>query len=542
MLKKLFSVMLVLTLVGSLLAACSSKDEKATGGEPSTTPVATTTPAATPAATAAPSNQYGDTGGLKLPLVDKPTTITWMLVSEHPANDKMVIKEIEKRTGIKVNVLNYSSATYQDKLKMTIATGKLPDIFHGLKAAELKKIGQQKAVVAINDYVDMLPNFKKLYVDENPTVVKSFGDQDGKLYSWPIYNMNRDVNHGMMFRKDIFDKNNIPEWTNTEEFYQALKKLKEIYPDSYPLASKTKENIFRDLSYGWGIGGISYPAYFDEKDQTWKYAPTSTEHKEMLDFMKKLYNEGLLDPEFITDTPDSWTSKMTTDKSFVTFDWIGRLDLFYNQVKAQNPDYNLRYGNPVGPTGNIRTLPKIDTDFGIAVANNENKEAALKLLDYLSSPSGAALVTLGVEGETFNFDANGKPVYPELKDVPLVDIKVLEDRYGMWLEGMYLRPDRRSVYYNFTEKEQEAQDKIVSGKKFEPLDPALNLTDEEVSTIAELQASLEKAGNEFNAKYVLNKDFGDTQWTEWQQNAVKLGADKLVQVFNDAQKRFNGGN
>jgi putative aldouronate transport system substrate-binding protein len=538
MLKKLFRVMLVLTLVGSLLAACSSKGEgDKTGAEPSATPAATQ--AATPAATAAPSNQYGDTGGLKLPLVEKPTTITWMLVSDHPANDKMVIKEIEKRTGIKIDVQNYSSATYQDKLKMTMASAKLPDIFMGLKASELKKIGQQGAVAAINDYVDMLPNFKKLYIDENPTVIKSYGDQNGKLYSWPIYNMNRDVNHGMMYRKDIFDKNNIPEWTNTEEFYQALKKLKEIYPDSYPMASKTKEGIFKDLSYGWGTGGASYPVHYDEKTQTWRFAPTTPEHKEMLDFLKKLYNEGLLDPEFITDTPDSWTAKMTTDKAFVTFDWIGRMDLFYNQVKSQNPDYNLRYANPVGPTGNNRTLPKIDTDFGIAVAKNENTEAALKLLDYLTSPSGAELVTLGIEGETYNFDANGKPVYPELKDLPLVDIKALENKYGMWLQGMYLRPDRRSVYYNYTEKEKEAQDKIVSAKKFEPLDPVLNLTDEDISTIAELQSSLEKAANEFNAKYVLTKNYGDAQWAEWQQNATKLGAEKLAGVYNEAQKRFN---
>ncbi|TCZ76645.1 extracellular solute-binding protein [Paenibacillus albiflavus] len=531
MLKKLFKVTLSLTLVGSMLAACSGKGA---GNEASS---GTATPAP-PAATTTPS-EYGDTGGLKLPLVDKPTTLTWMLVADNPANDKLVINEIEKRTGIKLEIQNYSDGTYQDKLKMVMASGKLPDIFIGLTPAELKKIGQLNAVVAINDYSDMLPNFKKLYIDENPDTVKSFGDQNGKLYAWPIYNMNRDVNHGMMYRKDIFDKNNLKEWTNTEEFYEALKKLKEIYPNSYPMASKTKEHFFRDLAYGWGLGGVSYPASYDEKTKNWRYAPTTPEHKEMLDFMKKLYNEGLLDPEFMTDTPDSWQSKMTTDKSFVTWDWIGRMDLFYNQVKSQNPDFNLRYANPIGPTGNIRTLPKIDTDFGIAVANNANKEASLKLLDYLTSPSGAQLITLGVEGQTFNFDANGKPVYPELKDLPQVDIKVLEDRYGMWLEGMYLHPDRRSVYYNYTEKEKEAQDKMISAKKFEPEDPVVNLTDDEISTIAELQTSLEKAANEFNAQYIMNKNYGDAQWAEWQQSAVKLGSDKLVTVYNEAQKRFD---
>ncbi len=535
--RKWLGITLAATLMATALTACGGGSKNEASSSPSASQPANSASASTAPSESAASN-YGDTGGLQLPLVDKPTTINWMLVGENPVNDKMIVKEIEKRTGIKVNFMTTPSATFQDKLRVTMGSGKLPDIFHGLKPAELKKLGQQKAVVAINDYADQLPNFKRLYMDENAWVIGSYGDESGNMYAWPIYNMNRDVNHGFLYRKDIFDKNNIPEWTDTESFYEAMKKLKEIYPDSYPIASKTGVNIFRDYAYGWGIGGAQYPVYYDESDKTWKFAATDQKNRDMLEFMKKLYNEGLLDPEFITDTADSWTAKMTTDKSLVTFDWIGRLDLFYNQVKDKNPEYDLRYANPVGPTGNIRTLPKIDASWSIAVANNENKEAALKLLDYLTSPSGAALMTLGVEGETFNFDDNGKPVYPELKDVPLVDIKVLEDRYGMWLEGAYLAPDRRSVYFNYTEREQEAQDKMLKANKFEPLDPVLNFTDDENAQIAEIQTSLSKAVEEFNTRYVLDKSYGESQWEAWKANAEKLGAGKLVEIHNNAQKRL----
>ncbi len=539
--KKLLSIAVVLSLVAMLIAACGGSGEKSgNGASPGASPSASDTGSETAGASAQPSetaSQYGDTGGLKLPLVDKPTTITWMLVSDEPANDKMIAKEIEKRTGIKVNFQTYSSATFGEKLRVTVASGKLPDIFHGLKPAELKKLGQQGAVVAINQYADMLPNFRKLYMEENPWVIASYGDEQGNIYTWPIYDMQRAVNHGFLYRKDIFDKHGIKPWTNTEEFYQALKKLKEFYPDAYPYASKTKELIFRDWAYGWGIGSAYYPAYYDEDEGVWKFAAIQPEHKDMLDLMKKLYNEGLMDPEFLTDTQDSWTAKMTADKAFVTFDWIGRLELFRNQVKDQNPNYDLRYAYPIGPTGNVRTLPKID-DWGIAVANNENKEAALKLLDYLTSPSGGALVTLGVEGETFHFDENGKPVYPELEGQP-VDIKVLEQRYGLWLEGMYLRPDHRSVYYNFTEREQEAQDMIIEANMFEPLDPVLNFTDEENARIAELQLTLEKAANEFNSNYVLDRSAGDKEWEAWVQSAKKMGVDEYIEIYNAAQKRYD---
>ncbi|MDF2670264.1 MAG: extracellular solute-binding protein [Paenibacillus sp.] len=520
-------ISLVLTLTAALIAGCGGTKEGNTETAASPTPQVS-------------SVNYGDTGGIKLPIVSQPTTLTWMLVSENMnLANSMVVKEIEKRTGIKLDIQAYSSQTYKDKLKVVVASGNLPDIWHGLSVAELNKMGGQGALTPINSYLKDLPNFNKLYASnpDNNWVMKSWSDEKNNLYTWPIYGLNRDVNHGFLYRKDIFDKLGIKEWTNTDEFYDALKKLKAAYPQSYPYASKTKENIFKDWAYGWGIGSTEFPVYFEEKSKTWKQVYTSTEYKSMLDFLKKLYDEGLLDPEFITDTDASWTAKMTTsNKSFVTFDWIGRLDSFANQVKATTPEYNLRYANPVGPTGNVRTLPQI-SNFGTVVSNGKNKETALKLLDYLTSPSGSLLLSMGIEGETFKLE-NNKPVYPELKDVPLVDIKVLETKYGMWLEGMYFRPDKRSVYFAYTEKEQEAQDKINKAKKYEPLDPLLKFTDDETKTIADLRASLDKAANEFATKYVMKKESGEAQWKEWQQTAEKLGSQKIADAYNAAQKRF----
>ncbi|WP_238392299.1 extracellular solute-binding protein [Paenibacillus antri] len=461
-----------------------------------------------------------------------------MLVSSDASNlnDKWVVKELEERTGVKVDLQFYSTATYAEKLKVIMASGDLPDIIHGPSLAEINELGGKGAFAPINDYLDQLPNFKAMYVDnaENNWVMKSYSDDGGNIYTWPIYGLNREVNHGFLYRKDIFDKHNIPLWTNTEEFYQALKKLKELYPDSIPYASKTQAWIFRDWGYGWNIAG--YPHNYNEDTGKWELAFTKPEYKEMLDFMKKLRQEGLLDPEFVTDTSANWTAKMTTDQSFVTFDWIGRLDMFYNQVKETNPEYDLRYGNPVGPEFKIRSLPMISS-YGHAIAKNENTEVSMKLMDYLTSPSGAELMTVGQQGENYELGADGKVVYPELKDLDLIEIKVLEDKYGMWVQGFYTRTDRRSVYYNYTEKEQEAQDMMKDMKL--PLDPVLKFTDEENSTIADLAATLQKAGEEFSAKYVLTDSYGQAEWDAWLQQAKKLGEDDFVGAYNAAQARFD---
>lgn len=534
--KRVFSV-LIFTLLISILAACGKDNSETNNNAPGN---ATNAPNGTEASAppANTSDQYGDTGGLALPLVDKPTKLTWMIVSDNTKlNTSLIATEIKKRTGIEIDFQAYPSGTYKDKLKVILASGNLPDLFHGLPIADVNEMGSQGIVAPINEYLDQLPNFKKLYTEENPWVMNSYSDNNGNMYHWPIYGVNRDVNHGFLYRKDVFDANNIPLWTNTDEFYAAVKQLKEIYPDSFPISSKTKEYIFRDWGYGWGVTGADYPIFYDEADKTWKLSFTDPRFKDMLDFMKKLYNEGLLDPEFLTDTSASWTSKMTTaDRSFVTFDWIGNLDTFANQVKADNPTYDLRYGNPVGPTNMIRSLPKVST-FGLAVTKNDKSEAALKLLDYLSSPSGAELVMLGVKGVSFEVGADGSITYPELADAAKVDIKLLEEKYGLWLEGMYLRADERSVYFDYTEREQEAQDSMQD--KRTPLDPVLKFTDEENASKADYYGAIYQSGVEFATKYVLDKNAGDAQWDAWLAQAEKLGQSKYVEIFNNAQARFD---
>ncbi|MCY9665964.1 extracellular solute-binding protein [Paenibacillus alginolyticus] len=216
--KKEYCFTLNTSVVTLLVAGCSSDKPKDT--------IASASPTSAPPVSAAPTANYGDTGGIKLPIVDKPTTLSWMLVSDNPnLGDSLVVKEIEKRTGIKLDIQAYSSGTYKDKLKVIVASGKLPDIFHGQTLAELNKMGGQGVLEPISQHLKDLPNFKKLYVDdkENNWVMKSWSDDKNNMYAWPLYGLQRDVNHGFLYRKDIFDKAGIKEWSNTEEFYQALK-------------------------------------------------------------------------------------------------------------------------------------------------------------------------------------------------------------------------------------------------------------------------------------------------------------------------------
>jgi len=483
-----------------------------------------------------PTIKIGDTGGLKMPLTKTPMTIQWQVSSSDPdINDRWFMEKLRKITGVDVQLFITQPSNTNQKLQPLIASGNLPDIIGAtLKEDQAEDLALQGAFAAVDDYIDDMPNFKKIYVEneENNWIFESYVASDGKLYGVNSYDVARDINHTFMYRKDVFDKHNIKMWTNPDEFYTALKQLKELYPESTPYVSKMTDQIFGKWAPGWGL--VAHEPYFDEKDGKWRYSDTDPKYKEMLDFMKKLYNEGLIDPEFLTATQSAWTQKMTQpDKAFVTFDWIDRMTMFKEQTATTVPEYELSFANPIGPDQTYAETSKVGVAKHVKKQDEDREKACFQLLDFMYSPFGTELMTMGIEGETYELDENGMAKYLEF-DGALPSMTDLVEKYGMFTQGMYSRFDRRSTYFNFTEALQEAQDYVQDPAHISPADPILVFTAEETKEKSQYLGELLKAGKEFAVKYIL----GNESWDEWVKKAEKLGSEKLIEIYNNAQSRM----
>ncbi len=482
-----------------------------------------------------------DAGGLKLPLTDSSEKITWSVTTTSDSvdpNATYVAEKLRGMTGVNVNFVAYPSASAMEKLKVLAASKQLPDIVgQGFDTELADELAIQGAFAAVEDYIDELPNFKRTFVDdeERNWLFKSYSAPDGKLYGYYGWDWVRDINtNATMYRKDIFDKHGLKMWNNPEEFYETMKKLKELYPDSSPYTSKNGDGTFKALSVSWGME--AYQPYYNEDKGEWFYTDTQPEYKEMLDFIKKCYDEGLIDPEFLTNTQAAWTTKMTqADKSFVTTDWIGRMEMFKEQTKETVPDYDLRFANPIGPVQVMREANQLC--WARYVSKNDKAETAFKLLDFVASPSGRELITMGIEGETYKIGEDGMAEYIEFDKKPTTS--ELQEKYGMFMEGIYLGFDRRSAYFNFSEREQEAQDFAKDSAHVSPIDPILQFTAEEKETINKYTTQLETAGKEFATKYILGTATGETAWKEWINKAEQLGANKIADIYNAAQKRYD---
>ncbi len=488
--------------------------------------------------------KLGDLGGLELPLVEEPVTIEWSVTSSHENfNESWVATTLREVTGVDIQFRVVPAAVALEKLNVWLASKDLPDINgQSLEQPVANDLAAQGAIAAVEDYQDVLPNFQRLYGENGKYnwVFKSYAaPHDGKLYGYYSAGSSRDVNHGMLYRKDIFDKHNIPMWDSPEGFYDAMKQLKALYPSSTPFTSKNQDSLLNKLSTSWGVAAFN--PYYDEETGKWGYSDTSAAYKNMLDYLRKLYDEGLLDKEFLTLTQAAWTSKMTqADKAFTTWDWIGRLEMFAQQA-TNVPGYDLRYANPIGPNQRI-VQPGPAVTWPKYVSKTDNAEIAFKLLDFMSSPAGAEFITMGIEGDTYVFDENGvvkHPAYTYADADNTPDMNKLMEKYGLYTEGLYQSFDKRCAYFQLTEKETEAQHFVDDTSRIEPEDPVLAFTGDEQAKIDAIQAKLDTAGREFASKYILSNETGDAAWNAWLAKAESLGVNELVQIYNDAQQRYN---
>ena len=478
-------------------------------------------------------SQLGDVNGLELPITTDGATISFLMnTSQASLEDKFFLQTVKAITGVTIEPVVVSDANGQQKLQLLAASKQLPDIARNfLQNSDIDELAVNGALVNISENLDKMPNLKKLYKEtpENERVFSDYASSDGNLYVIPAYGIARDVNHLFMYRKDVFDKLGIEPWTDTESFYNALKKLKEAYPDSTPLTSKLQFSLFKYLGNQWGFETDLDKAY-DLETKEWVYAGVSSNMKNLLDFLKKLCDEGLLDPEFLTNTQASWTAKMTSaDKAFVTFDWVDRMDMFVAQAEATVPGYDLQPGRPIGLTGRYMPMDPIG-GTSVFITNNKKSDISVKLVDFLMSEAGGRLETVGLPGQTYEYDENNKIKYLGFEEGQSITIKDLEEKYGMFTGGIAMRYDPECVYFQFTPRTQTAQELVNAEDLMYGLYPRINVG-EDTERYNELFGSLNKAFEEFASKYILGAD--GVSWESWLEQAKRLGSDEMGQIIRN---------
>jgi putative aldouronate transport system substrate-binding protein len=211
-------------------------------------------------------------------------------------------------------------------------------------------------------------------------------------------------------RQDWLDKLHLQQPKTLDDYYNVLKAFKEQDPDGDGKADTygLSTSALYDVQGFFSAAGVEYKYVMKDGKRTIPFATDAA--IPIYDWFAKLYKEGILDPNFVTNDTGKMRDLFMSDRVGMITYWDAWVGMFNSLRKQKDPSTKFEAkGLPgvMGPDGkyNIR---RGDPDFWIIPSNAENKEAAQKFIEFWNTKQGITLGSLGIQGTDYNVDSSGK--------------------------------------------------------------------------------------------------------------------------------------
>ena len=214
----------------------------------------------------------------------------------------------EKALNIKIKYLwlkNDADKGYEKQLRLAITAGEIPDMFIVTNQNDLVQLAESGLIMPVDDVVDKyFTTWDKQIQSSDGGKLYEMAMYDGQCYGIPCNISDTDTFSYIWLRKDWMDKLNLEAPKTMDDLRNIMLAFKEAKlggsENTYGMV------IDKDLYYstrGLFAGDGAYPE-FRVEDESGNLVGGGTQEnvKKALTFLNGLYNDGLLDKEFITQS------------------------------------------------------------------------------------------------------------------------------------------------------------------------------------------------------------------------------------------------
>ncbi|MGN6711039.1 extracellular solute-binding protein [Anaerocolumna jejuensis] len=333
---------------------------------------------------------------------------------------KYINQEMNK-VGITVKFVAVPRAEELNKTQLMMASGTAADIMICYTTSVVESFYNDGGTYDLAPYVDGADQAKNLkeYIGED--CLKLGRNQEGAL--WGIAaRRSTTASSNVFIRKDWLDEAGLQIPTTVDELYTVLKAFKQNHPDAFasgfPTNTKASDphgvlslaflkNIADEKTYDIEAGSAADLIYTDPG------------YGEYFKWMNKLYNEGLMDPEYYVNTAndnalkeDFVNSKIGCFESNVNYNVDSLRGSLLKALQSTDPKADVI---SIPPVKNINDGVIYNKNYPINGAylfipkTAKNVEAAVTYMDWLGTKEGGFTLFHGFEGEHFKYDEKGVP-------------------------------------------------------------------------------------------------------------------------------------
>lgn len=490
--------------------------------------------------------------------IDYPEQISyWVSLNGNAAatmkdyNEIAAYKELEKVTGTKVNFQHPPVGQETDQFNLLIASGELPDVMeydwqNASKGAD--SLINDKRIIRLNELIEEhAPNLTKV-LNDNPEFRKLITTDEGNIYVMPFLlgDESLSVVHGPILRADWLEKLDLPAPTTIAEWETVLT----AFRDGDPNGNKEKDEIPFLLSMAdidldhFLVGAWGITSTFYQENNTINYGPIQPAFKQFLETMARWYEEGLIDPDFVTTDGKLKDAKVTGDQLGAFTGYPGSsMGRYIDLQKEENSEFSLigAVYPSLEPGGT--SLGHYDYPFrgiGSAIsATAKNPAQIVKWLDYKYGEEGHKLFNFGIEGESYTMVGD----YPTYTDVilnnpdglPITQAMakyfianwfgpIVQSKY--YLEQYYLLPQQREANKNWSQADHSKHL------------PPLTLTAEESSKTSSIMNDVKTYRDEMINKFIMGVEPIEN-FDKFVSTIEKMGISDAIAANQAALDRFN---
>ena len=496
-----------------------------------------------------------ESSGITFPLPEKKTLTAWRMgATSDPKlgivdyNDIPVWQELEEKTNVHIEWQIPPSGQEQENFNLMISSGEYPDLIWSVGTyymGGLDKAIADDFIIPLNDYMDgALSDYNKL-ISADESVYKDCKTDEGNFPC--VYMINTPDQgpwYGMTIRKDWLDELKLEIPVTYDDWHDVLVAFKEQKGAKSPIwLNYHAGDVFSVFSAGYGVSVLGGQGDgFINVDGKIKFSPMEEGYREYITMLHDWYAEGLINPDFYSDTtnffrcPDTlwatgnagaWPEVYTLIDLLPLMSATPEMDVvpIPAPVKNEGDQLHLRQCNPTC------------TGVGVGISTQcKDPELAAAYLNLGSKEDWARLIYYGVEGDTYNM-VDGKPVFTD---------KILANADGLTTaDAMTKYCSNFPGYYMWDRELQGAGSKAISainevwGSNADVtyVVPNITMTSEEASEYARIMGDITTYAEEMTTKFILGREPLDN-WDNYVQTLKRMGADDAIALKQAALDRF----
>ena len=506
--------------------------------------------------------QKVDVSTLQFPLAEKKTltgTISYPANTESNPNNRTIFKRLQEKTNVEIKWTAIQADQWGDKISLEMSNPKeMTDFIFsaGFGDNDLLKYAKQGVIISLEEYIDeYMPNLKKVF-DEYPEYRTMCTDSEGHIWALPwIEQLGSEktaiqtVGNMSFINKKWLDFLSLSVPTTTDEFEQVLIQFRDnadrlkaefgIDGDIIPMSCIVNDQDPSLLINGFGEGyGDNDSGRHIAVTDDLKVICTATQdgYKKGIEWLNKLYKEGLIDTESFTQDWSTYVAKGKSGRYGVCFSWdVANIDNLEDWVPL--PALTADTRNITPQNGSFTS----GFDRGRCVVTAVAKEPALVCawLDQMYDPFQSPQNNWGTYDEQDEFDIFelGKNDAGEdmLKHAPLGDASPVEVREAECVGGPLAILDE--YYGKYVTCPDDAQYRLDWIKDYYTPDmntkyvyPNVFMTQDDTKKLSDLQTDIQKLINANKSDWIMN-GFTEDDWNKYIEELNAYGLEDYLALF-----------